>query len=230
MSDEPTWHRIGSPGLSARVGLGVIGLGPLTIFLFFGNSVMRTLFDGQSLWTYLLLIPAYAVLFVLLALIFAVARPSLHISDDGSYYRIGRRSLPADSLVRVLNRSQMGWTARSPLTEIVLLGPERGPLARVIVRRGGREYLDDADRERLLALAAHSSARYPSSSYDPSNRFAAYNFPESLDKAKLLELLTPPSERPPGAAEASRSNRTFPKPLAGRAKPPTARGRSTFPW
>lgn len=57
-------------------------------------------------------------------------------------------------------------------------------------RRG--EILDEATRRLIAEIVRLSSVAYPVSPYDPGGRFAEYNFPDHLDKARAIELLQSP--------------------------------------
>ncbi|MFD1713219.1 hypothetical protein ACFSBZ_01935 [Amnibacterium flavum] len=111
---------------------------------------------------------------------------------DTSEFRTGRRVVPM---------SELDWAkveylpARSNRTNGMLLRFGSPRLRAVFSLRSARGQTIDEDLARHLAeVIERSSIEVPKSSYDPTGKFARYNFPGSVGKADAITLLLNPEE------------------------------------
>jgi hypothetical protein len=68
----------------------------------------------------------------------------------------------------------------------------------VVLRDRRGRVLDEDVRGQIAEVLRRSAVHFPSSPYDPSGRFARFNFPNHLDREDAVELVL----NPPGPADA----------------------------
>jgi hypothetical protein len=110
---------------------------------------------------------------------------------SGHRLKVGTRTVDFSDLVSA------SLFAASPSGVILFRLESPDVRASFVLRDSHGEMLDEATRTLLAEIVRLSSVDYPTSPYDPDGRFAEYNFPDNLDKARAIELLQSP-EHPGG--------------------------------
>lgn len=124
----------------------------------------------------------------------ALLSPGMHVSADGARIRIRGRVGAASDLHQA---SLLTDRAFGPRRNLLLQLHTEGRSARIWLRAGTRVLLSDEERTALAGALERSTIEPPRTSYDPSGRFARYNFPGSLTRDEAVRLV----QRIPGPGE-----------------------------
>lgn len=141
--------------------------------------------------------------------VWIVRNPVPSVDLDRNRLRIRGRSLPLSevNVARVLMNVRTSATGRTttPTLSGIRIGATGGPQISIALHHGDADADQRVYRERLAEVIRRSDIRYPTSSYDPTGKFARYNFPENLDKEAALALVlgdADPSDPPVAGDEA----------------------------
>lgn len=116
----------------------------------------------------------------------ALLSPGMHVSADAAHIRIRGRVGGAADIDQASLLTDRASGRREDL--LVRLHADGRPI-RIWLRSGTRVLLSDAEREALARTLEQSSIAPPKSPYDPSGRFARYDFPGSLTREEAVRLV-----------------------------------------
>jgi hypothetical protein len=189
MADDD-WVRVGRVSFVRRMRLAALGLGAFLLPYIgwtLGPQLTLGMLRDLPFWlrATVALLVGFAVVTVILAII-AARSPGLLIRRDGRTVRIRGRVEPAEALdgARLLTDKASG-----PRNDLVLELAAGSRRTRLWLRSRDVILLDDEERTVLVAALERSAVAPPASSFDPSGRFARYNFPGSLTRDEVVGLV-----------------------------------------
>ena len=105
----------------------------------------------------------------------------------GHYLIVGRRSTPFADIDTALVEAEYGNVD-------LQFGSAHGTRVVVRVRAGSMSRTRQLDSSTVLTILRASRIVMPTSGYDPTGRFAQWNFPHNVTREQAIELVL----RPPG--------------------------------
>ena len=183
------WVRLVALTPEQRVAHAFWVVGPLFVLGFGLFEIAGYALPDAALWQRVLLgISSLAVASLLVAGSAVFFQRGIFVDAARSRVRVGGKvvAIPDIDRARFVKQGTDEDT-------MLVFGRESGPQARILLSADPERELDGASRERLIALLGASGIRMPTSKYDPSGRFAHYNFPENLTRDEAIALVNDPA-------------------------------------
>jgi hypothetical protein len=185
---EDRWVRIGAQTYRERLAMAAMWATPVSFAAYLvGSLVSRPAMDAFGLAPAIILALLAALGAYLVAAAIQASRfPTLSVRPDAGRVRIRNTEfVPED-----LRRASLLPVGRDDKRVLLLtLGPEKGPAAQLILRKGTRVLLPEGHRALLLDVVRRSGLQFPRNPDDPQNRFAKYNHPGSIDRDIAIAVL-----------------------------------------
>lgn len=194
MSESPgaTWERLVELTFRQRVAQALFAVAPIAVVAYSLFQIPRIFLPELPLWALLLigLACGFGGL-ALFAVVYALLRPALMVDFSRKQLRLGRKVFDFASV----NTATLLVTVSSKKERHLSLkfGVEHGPTMSVPLFAGTAPSLSAESRERLLTVLRESDIHMPVDKYDPTGKFARFNYPENLTKeAAIGVVLAPP--------------------------------------
>ncbi|MFC5930430.1 hypothetical protein D6T64_18685 [Cryobacterium melibiosiphilum] len=187
------WARLDRAGWWATFAAGpgnvvLVAIVPINL----GSAVARAV-DISAWWGLLLAVGSIVPLVALLYFVQRLRYPQPWVNFDTGELRAGRRVVPLGTITWA--RLDMLDRQRSHTRMLTLrFGAESGPRASVRLRNRRGQTSAASVTAVVAEIIRRSTIAVPHSSDDPAGRFARYNFPGSLSRDDVLDVvLNPPT-------------------------------------
>lgn len=192
MTDRPAgWVRLTSRTIRQRMGDGALAVAPNLIFAIllvqFGDVVFGALEPALAIALTLVSIMVMAALVVV---VYTVVNPIAHANFTTRQLRIRGRLLRFEEIDTAMIVIAQPTAKHRSIA--IRFGKDRGRKTAVTLRVDAELVLSEEERDRIIALLELTSIRMPRSPYDPTGKFARYNFPENLDREAAIDLVRDP--------------------------------------
>ena len=204
-----TWVSVGTRSRRERLVMGlratlVSGITLLLLFQVVNLGVQVVNIAGGSITTAVSVVAIVALASGSALIVVTALRSALDVDLNGRRVRIGRKTV-AFAQVDSVEYGLQG-SLRHPLV-FLRLGAAGGAKADVFLYDRGRVLLDRAASDLLISVIRESAIRMPVSRYDPTGRFARYNFPGHLGKDTAIDVVENPERPLPGFTAGNLSAR-----------------------
>jgi hypothetical protein len=191
-ADVDSWIALSTPTLRSRLahsGAVVFGSG---FFLLLATDVALILLPHLSLLDRIFATVGLVMAFGIAAgVVHLLRHPVPSVNFARKELRVGRR-IVAFADIRFADRTVEGGM-KAP-TLVLHLKAEHGPRVPIFLRFKSGPALSESETERLVRVLQASNIAMPTDPYDPTGRFARYNFPTSYDREGAIELVHNPPD------------------------------------